>query len=73
MPEPPVCWRTWVLKRWPPPAPATPSPPGSGTIPARPENYLVGRPDLNDTIKRLQPYQTAGAGWRSLWYASGWR
>ena len=28
---------------------------------ARAENYLVGRPDLNDTIKRLQAYQAAGA------------
>lgn len=28
---------------------------------ARAENYLVGRPDLNDTIKRLQAYQEAGA------------
>ncbi|MFJ2989470.1 oxaloacetate decarboxylase [Collimonas sp. NPDC087041] len=28
---------------------------------ARAENYLVGRPDLNDTIKRLQAYQDAGA------------
>jgi 2-methylisocitrate lyase-like PEP mutase family enzyme len=28
---------------------------------ARAENYLVGRPDLKDTIKRLQAYQEAGA------------
>jgi len=28
---------------------------------ARAENYLVGRPDLEDTIKRLQAYQEAGA------------
>jgi 2-methylisocitrate lyase-like PEP mutase family enzyme len=28
---------------------------------ARAENYLHGRPDLNDTIKRLQAYQEAGA------------
>ena len=28
---------------------------------ARAENYLVGRPDLNDTIQRLQAYQAAGA------------
>ncbi len=31
------------------------------TLTARCENYLVGRPDLNDTIKRLQAYQEAGA------------
>ena len=28
---------------------------------ARAENYIVGRPDLADTIKRLQAYQDAGA------------
>jgi 2-methylisocitrate lyase-like PEP mutase family enzyme len=28
---------------------------------ARAENYLLGRPDLRDTIKRLQAYQAAGA------------
>ncbi len=28
---------------------------------ARAENYLNGRPDLGDTIKRLQAYQEAGA------------
>ena len=27
----------------------------------RAENFLVGRPDLDDTIKRLQVYQEAGA------------
>jgi 2-methylisocitrate lyase-like PEP mutase family enzyme len=31
------------------------------TLTARAENYLVGRPDLADTITRLQAYQTAGA------------
>ena len=31
------------------------------TLTARAENYLVGLPDLNDTIKRLQAYQEAGA------------
>ena len=31
------------------------------TLTARAENYLVGRPDLNDTITRLQAYQEAGA------------
>jgi 2-methylisocitrate lyase-like PEP mutase family enzyme len=30
-------------------------------ITARSENYLVGRPDLEDTIQRLQAYQEAGA------------
>jgi 2-methylisocitrate lyase-like PEP mutase family enzyme len=31
------------------------------TLTARAENYLHGRPDLADTIKRLQAYQEAGA------------
>ncbi len=31
------------------------------TLTARAENYLVGRRDLRDTIKRLQAYQEAGA------------
>lgn len=31
------------------------------TITARAENHLVGRPDLEDTIERLQSYQEAGA------------
>jgi 2-methylisocitrate lyase-like PEP mutase family enzyme len=35
--------------------------PFSFTLTARAENYLVGRPELEDTIKRLQAYQEAGA------------
>jgi 2-methylisocitrate lyase-like PEP mutase family enzyme len=35
---------------------------------ARSENYLVGKPDLKDTIKRLQMYQEAGA---NVLYAPG--
>lgn len=31
------------------------------TLTARAENYLHGRPDLKDTIKRLQAFQEAGA------------
>jgi 2-methylisocitrate lyase-like PEP mutase family enzyme len=31
------------------------------TLTARAENYLNGRPDLDDTIKRLQAYERAGA------------
>jgi 2-methylisocitrate lyase-like PEP mutase family enzyme len=38
------------------------------TLTARAENYLVGRPDLNDTISRLQAYQEAGA---DVLYAPG--
>lgn len=38
------------------------------TLTARAENYLVGRPDLKDTIKRLQAYEEAGA---DVLYAPG--
>jgi 2-methylisocitrate lyase-like PEP mutase family enzyme len=38
------------------------------TLTARAENYLAGRPDLADTIKRLQAYQEAGA---DVLYAPG--
>jgi 2-methylisocitrate lyase-like PEP mutase family enzyme len=38
------------------------------TITARAENYLHGRPDLNDTIQRLQAYQEAGV---DVLYAPG--
>jgi 2-methylisocitrate lyase-like PEP mutase family enzyme len=38
------------------------------TLTARAENYLWGRPDLDDTIKRLQAYQDAGA---DVLYAPG--
>jgi len=40
------------------------------TLTARAENYLWGRPDLDDTIKRLQAYQDAGA---DILYAPGLR
>lgn len=42
--------------------------PFSFTLTARAENYLFGRRDLNDTIKRLQAYQEAGA---DVLYAPG--
>ncbi|HEU4389865.1 MAG TPA: isocitrate lyase/phosphoenolpyruvate mutase family protein [Blastocatellia bacterium] len=38
------------------------------TLTARAENYICGRPDLKDTIKRLQAYQEAGA---DVLYAPG--
>ncbi|HEX5692644.1 MAG TPA: isocitrate lyase/phosphoenolpyruvate mutase family protein, partial [Roseiflexaceae bacterium] len=40
------------------------------TLTARAENFLVGRTDLDDTIKRLQAYQDAGA---DVLYAPGLR
>jgi 2-methylisocitrate lyase-like PEP mutase family enzyme len=42
--------------------------PFSFTLTARAENYLHSRPDLKDTIKRLQAYQEAGA---DVLYAPG--
>ena len=38
------------------------------TLTGRAENYLHGRPDIKDTIKRLQAYQEAGA---NVLYAPG--
>ena len=38
------------------------------TLTARAENYLFGRPDLKDTIRRLQAYQEVGA---DVLYAPG--
>jgi len=38
------------------------------TLTARAENYLHGKPDLDDTIRRLQAYQDAGA---DVLYAPG--
>lgn len=38
------------------------------TLTARAENYLHGRPDLGDTVKRLQAFQEAGA---DVLYAPG--
>lgn len=35
--------------------------PGDFVLTARSENYLHGRPDLDDTIRRLQAFQQAGA------------
>jgi len=40
------------------------------TLTARAENFLWGRPDLDDTIKRLQAFQEAGA---DVLYAPGLR
>jgi 2-methylisocitrate lyase-like PEP mutase family enzyme len=40
------------------------------TLTARAENYLRGRPDLDDTIKRLQAFEKAGA---DVLYAPGLR
>jgi len=44
------------------------SDPACGTGEVRAENFVVGRPDLKDTIARLQAYQEAGA---DVLYAPG--
>ncbi|TNE65881.1 MAG: isocitrate lyase/phosphoenolpyruvate mutase family protein [Alphaproteobacteria bacterium] len=44
--------------------------PDDFVLTARAENYLVGNPDLGDTIRRLQAYQEAGA---DVLYAPGLR
>jgi 2-methylisocitrate lyase-like PEP mutase family enzyme len=49
-------------------AEAAQSLPFTFTLTARAENYLVGKPDLADTINRLQSYQQAGA---DVLYAPG--
>lgn len=41
---------------------------GKCSLTGRAENYLWGRPDLEDTIRRLQAYQEAGA---DVLYAPG--
>ena len=35
--------------------------PGGFVLTARAENFIRGRPDLDDTIRRLQAYERAGA------------
>lgn len=42
--------------------------PGDFVLTARTENYLHGRPDLDDTIRRLQAFEAAGA---DVLYAPG--
>jgi 2-methylisocitrate lyase-like PEP mutase family enzyme len=44
------------------------SAPFSFTLTARAENFLFGRPDLDDTVRRLQAFETAGA---DVLYAPG--
>jgi 2-methylisocitrate lyase-like PEP mutase family enzyme len=60
-------WRSRGSKQpWLPPNPC----PTKFTLTARAENYLHGRPDLDDTIKRLQAFERAGA---DVLYAPGLR
>lgn len=60
-PEAPLYERSLAVERVRAAVEAVRSLPFPFTLTARAENYLVGRPDLGDTIARLQAYQEAGA------------
>jgi len=64
----PIYDHEWAVERVRAAAEAARSLPFPFMLTARAENYLVGRPDLKDTIKRLQAYQEAGA---DVLYAPG--
>ena len=64
----PIYERTLAIERIRAAAAAARALPFSFMLTARAENYLVGRPDLKDTIERLQAYQEAGA---DVLYAPG--
>ncbi len=67
-PEEPVYGFELAVERVRAAAEAARSLPFPFTLTARAENYLLGRPDLEDTIRRLQAYQEAGA---DVLYAPG--
>jgi 2-methylisocitrate lyase-like PEP mutase family enzyme len=64
----PICPREFAADRVRAAVEAARSLPFPFTLTARAENYLHGRPDLEDTIGRLQAYQEAGA---DVLYAPG--
>ena len=66
--EAPVYEMSFAVERVHAAAEAARSLPFSFTLTARAENFIVGRPDLGDTISRLQAYQEAGA---DVLYAPG--
>lgn len=66
--EHPIYEREHAVERVGAAAAATRALPFAFTLTARAENYLHGRPDLRDTIGRLQSYQEAGA---DVLYAPG--
>src|SRR5262245_53711373 len=67
-PEDPIYEHQAAVERLRAAAEVVRSLPFSFTLTARAENYLWGRPDLEDTIRRLQAYQDAGA---DVLYAPG--
>jgi 2-methylisocitrate lyase-like PEP mutase family enzyme len=66
--ENPIFERQVAVERLRAAAAAARSLPFSFTLTGRAENYLWGRPDIKDTIERLQAYQDAGA---DVLYAPG--
>ncbi len=67
-PEQPIYELALAVERVRAAAEAAHALPFAFTFTARAENYLVGRPDLKDTIQRLQAYQEAGT---DVLYAPG--
>jgi len=67
-PDDPIYAHAHAVERIRAAAEAARSLPFGFMLTARAENYLAGRPDLADTIKRLQAYQEAGA---DVLYAPG--
>ena len=67
-PDDPIYERTLAVARIQAAAEVVRHLPVPFTLTARAENYLVGNPDLKDTIERLQLYQEAGA---NVLYAPG--
>jgi len=67
-PESPIYELSAAVERLRAAAEAARSLPFPFTLTGRAENYLWGRPDLRDTIRRLQAYQDAGA---DVLYAPG--
>jgi 2-methylisocitrate lyase-like PEP mutase family enzyme len=67
-PDDPIYGLEYATERVSAAAEAARALPFAFTLTGRAENYLHGRPDLKDTIKRLQAYQEAGA---DVLYAPG--
>jgi 2-methylisocitrate lyase-like PEP mutase family enzyme len=67
-PDDPIYERAHAAERVRAAAEAARALPFAFTLTARAENFLHGRPDLEDTIERLQAYQEAGA---DVLYAPG--
>jgi 2-methylisocitrate lyase-like PEP mutase family enzyme len=67
-PDQPIFEKALAAERIKAAAEAAHALPFAFTLTARAENYLHGKPDLHDTVRRLQAYQEAGA---DVLYAPG--